>query len=283
MQPNETQPVPTTQTSALTEAEQKAPKLPAISQESVKVFEFFAFHLTESLKLKEIQKVFDLKPLIFQPHRLVYELSKEAYCFLYNFGGVVFFNVSSEARQSTLDRIQRAIGQSSPPLTSDEFALEENKKEGNRVFFEKMTVSRLTREKVELMALILAKSAALETSEVKIERILEQLGGLKKKNVIKFIREVMATKQNLIGTLALLEKPDETWDSKTLDDLYQEAVTMFELNGRFRTLDYKLKMIQENLELLANFASNRQHLLLEVTIVALIVVEVVLVLYQLWG
>ena len=66
------------------------------------------------------------------------------------------------------------------------------------------------------------------------------------------------------------------------DDLYQEATLMFELRDRFRILDYKLKTIQENLNILSNFVANRQHLLLEGTILALIVLEIILFGYQIF-
>ena len=90
----------------------------------------------------------------------------------------------------------------------------------------------------------------------------------------------MLTKQNLIGTLYLLEKPEETWENKILDDLHQEATMMFELKERLRALDYKLKTIQENLELLSNFTTNRQMLILEAAIVGLFILDLILVGYE---
>ncbi|MDO8494259.1 MAG: RMD1 family protein [Deltaproteobacteria bacterium] len=258
-----------------------------------KVYGFSAYHLVDTLKLKEIAKIFDLPPLSLNPVSLIYSLGEDSYFCIYNFGAVVFFNVGSKSQMATLEKIRRFLPTRSDILTSDEFNLEENKKEANRVFFDRVVVNKISREKIELMALALAKSTALETFEKRIEVILASLGDLrtslgkkmikrlKEKRIITLMDQVMNTRQNLVATLCLLEKPDETWDSKTLDELYQEAITMFELNDRFRALDYKIKMIQDNLELLASFVTNRQHLLLEITIVALIVIEVALFVYEL--
>jgi len=168
------------------------------------------------------------------------------------------------------------------------------KKEKTRVTFDEVIVDKLNRDRVELIGLVLAQSTALEFFEKKVGDILDRLGhitfklGERKaqdpsaKEIREFIGAAMATKQNLIGTLYLLEKPEETWESKVLDDLHQEATLMFELKDRFRALDYKLQTIQENLTLLANFATNRQMIILEVSIVVLFILDILLVGYELF-
>lgn len=246
---------------------------------------FHAYHLGEGLKLKEIAKGFDLKPALLHPNCLIYELSPESYLLFYNFGSVVFFNVPEAAHPNTLQRIK-------PPVASDEFLLEVEPQAQPKVSFDKVVLATLSREKIEILSLILAQSTALDHFEKKVDEILGSLGGflselgkrkrIREKKIIQLIEKAMTTKQELIATLCLLEKPDETWEDKSLDDLHQEAEMMFELKDRFRILDYKLKTIQENLEILSNFVTNRQHLFLEGTIVALIVVEVVLFCYDLF-
>lgn len=267
---------------------------PAPLPSTTEVYPFHAYHLAEALKLKEVAKQFDLKPVVFNPTRLVYELSPNCYCLFYNFGSVVFFNVEEAVQKSTLDRIKSFSLNDLGPQTNDTFLMEVIKKEKNRVTFDKVIVDKLNRDRVELIGLVLAQSIALEFFEKKVEDILSRLGhitfklGERKaqdpsaKEIREFIGTAMVTKQNLVGTLYLLEKPDETWESKVLDDLHQEATLMFELKDRFRALDYKLKTIQENLTLLANFATNRQMLILEVAIVVLFVLDILLVGYELF-
>lgn len=256
------------------------------------LFNFHAYHLAEALKLKEIAKLFDLKPVVLNPTRLVYELSQNCFCIFYNFGSVVFFNVDNDVQKTTLERLKNFLPKGVEPVASDEFLLEEKRRAKNTVFFDNVVVDKLNRDKIELIALVLAQSTALEFFENKVEDILDKQGvitsqlekngkiKLSEKEIRRFIGMAMATKQNLIATLYLLEKPEETWDNKILDDLHQEATMMFELKERFRTLDYKLKTIQENLEILSNFTTNRQHLFLEEVIIALIVLEVLLFGYE---
>lgn len=257
-------------------------------------YSFASYQLGELLKLKEMAKFFDLKPVVLNPTRIVYELSKEGYLILFNFGSVVFFNISEEVQKTTLERLQKNLPKSESPVMNDTFILEAEKKAKNQVFFDKVTVDKLSREKIEMISMVLAQSSALEYFENKVETIfarlqaitgeLEQTGKTKigEKKALQFMGTAMTTKQNLLATLCLLEKPDETWDDKVLDDLYQEATMMFEIKERFRTLDYKLKTIQENLELLSNSITNRWQLILEGTIVALIMLEVALFFYELF-
>lgn len=262
----------------LEEARPKATSLP-----ETKVYSFNAYHLTEALKLKEVAKLFDLKPAVLNPTRLVYELGENGYCLLYNFGSAVFFNVDEAVQKTTLERLKNFLATNIDDLTSDTFLMEVERRAKNSVFFEKVVVDKLHRDKIELIALVLAQSTGLEYFEKKMEDIMNQIGAkFPEKKTRQFIYQTMATKQNLIATLCLLEKPEETWENKVLDDLHQEAVLMFELKERFRTLDYKLKMIQENLEILANFASTRQMLILEAAIVGLFVLDIILVGYELF-
>ena len=79
-----------------------------------------------------------------------------------------------------------------------------------------------------------------------------------------------------MATLYLLDKPDETWNDQFLDSLYREAADMFEIRERYKTLDYKLRMIQENLELIADLLQYRNATYLEWTIIILIAAEIVL-------
>lgn len=246
------------------------------------VFRLHAYHLAEALKLKEVAKLFDLKPLQLNPTKLVYELGTDSYCLLYNFGSVVFFNVAEEVQQTTLNRLKEAVQGDAAPVTSDEFLFEVERRAKNTVTFDKVMVDKRSREKIEIIALVLAQSTALEYFEYKVEDILNRIETVRGKKIEQFIGMVMATKQKLIATLSLLEKPEETWENKILDDLHREATLMFELKDRFRALDYKLKMIQENLELLASLSMNRQMLILEAAIVALFVIDIFLIGYEIF-
>ncbi len=58
-------------------------------------------------------------------------------------------------------------------------------------------------------------------------------------------------------------------------------VDMFEIRERYRTLEYKLRIVQDTVEVLSDLTNNRRMWYLEIAIVALIAIEVVLFVYEL--
>ncbi len=114
---------------------------------------------------------------------------------------------------------------------------------------------------------------------------LKRKGELKRraKDINKFIGYCMVTKQELVTSMYLLDRPEETWQDQVLDGLHRDASEMFEIRSRYKTIDYKLKMIQESLELIGDLLSTRKAELLSVLIIILIGVSVVLAVYKLWG
>ncbi|MEI6093275.1 MAG: RMD1 family protein, partial [bacterium] len=95
-----------------------------------------------------------------------------------------------------------------------------------------------------------------------------------------FLVECMITKQQIITNLFVLDSPDELWENPELDIIYKDLKKMMEISSRFKSLDYKLKLIQENLSIIVELSSTRSNLWLEFIIVVLIVVELFLALVR---
>jgi hypothetical protein len=80
--------------------------------------------------------------------------------------------------------------------------------------------------------------------------------------------------------LHLLDTPDEVWDDPAIDRIYAQLRAEFDLVDRYAALESKLRSVQEALELVLDVAPRPQGALLEASIVALIVFEIVLSLYR---
>ncbi|MCX6111840.1 MAG: RMD1 family protein, partial [Proteobacteria bacterium] len=61
-----------------------------------------------------------------------------------------------------------------------------------------------------------------------------------------------------------------------------ELKKMLEISSRFKALDYKLKLIQENLSIIVNLSATKSNLWLEFIIVVLIVVETFIAIIALY-
>lgn len=255
---------------------------------------FHAYHLTDTLRLKDINRLFGGTAKTQSATKLVYQEDAESYFFIFRFGSVIFFNIDPTRQTAIIERIKMLIGQKPDMLTSDEFAVEVKANEKCSVGFERATLDKLNIERIELLALILAQSTALEYFENRVEdlirrtadigQILQQRGRLVRssRELKKFIGYCITTKRDIVSSLYILDKPDETWNDQLLDSLYREAAEMFELKDRYKTLDYKLKMTQENLGLISELLQYRNANFLEWAIIILIAFEIVLFVFQLF-
>jgi uncharacterized Rmd1/YagE family protein len=88
----------------------------------------------------------------------------------------------------------------------------------------------------------------------------------------------METRNLVVGTLSLLDAPSSVWDSEVLDRMYRELRAAFAIEERYRALDHKLDMIQDNLALFVDLTRHRRSLALEIIVILLIAGELILLL-----
>ena len=150
----------------------------------------------------------------------------------------------------------------------------------------------LSREVVEIVCFVLAQSAAMEYYERDVDQIF---AGLRKasttiaehgtfrgneKDLLRFVGNAMITRNEIISTLALLDTPQLAWNAEPLDKLFRALRDLFEIEDRYRALDHKLTVVQDNLAIFVDLAQQRRGLYLELTVLALIAVEVILFIWQ---
>jgi uncharacterized Rmd1/YagE family protein len=136
--------------------------------------------------------------------------------------------------------------------------------------------------------MLLAESTALEYYENLIENLLLKTNTFSKtlrrqgrmlestEDLIKFIGLCMDTKQEIISNLYIVDSPDETWESVELDKMHQELKTMMEIDVRYRALEYKIKIIQESVDVIVDLSKSKRETLLEMTIILLITFEIII-------
>ena len=212
--------------------------------------------------------------------------------FMYPFGAVVFHNVRPDRREAELQRLHRARPGLTTQVVRESFTA--RVEPGARVDIEggSLVVDELTPGRSAVIALIVAQSAAMEYYERIVENLfaattalvdpLEKRGSvsLRTRGLHRFIGQAIGTRSEVISVLALLDKPDATWDDPALDRIYDDLRAEFDLTDRYSTLTQKLAGVQESLELVLDVARDRRMWLLEVAIVVLIVFEILLELWR---
>ncbi len=90
----------------------------------------------------------------------------------------------------------------------------------------------------------------------------------------------MNVKNSIIDNLYILDDPNLVWDNEDLNLLNRRLKLNFEINNRFKDLDYRLQNVEQNLELLINVLNVRESSRLEWMIIILIFIEILLSLFM---
>lgn len=253
------------------------------------LFSMHAINLYDSIHIKRIRSLFTEKLVFSSPQEVVFQLSETKYLFVFRFGSLVFFGFNSEEMETELQKIKDSLGPGVSNPTTENYQVVVGET-GNRVEFEYAEIKKLGIDQLRLAAVSVAQSAGVEYYELMTEQLLFETSRLMEKlskvgtvplqtrPLLKIIGSIAATRQNIISNLSILDPPEETWKSKELEKLHRELQANFDIDTRFRTLDRKMSLIQDNLEILSGLVASRRSTLLETMIVFLIVLEIILAL-----
>jgi uncharacterized Rmd1/YagE family protein len=96
------------------------------------------------------------------------------------------------------------------------------------------------------------------------------------------IGQALLAHHRMSGRLEIEEKPDILWDHPELDRLHARLADEYELKERAIGLARKLSVINETARALSDIIDTERSVRLEMIIVALIVVEILVTLYDLF-
>lgn len=219
--------------------------------------------------------------------------------FAYSFGALTFVDADPAERGVEIDALKRHLNLDlTTKVTTEEFYIEENSSEKPRVEYHRLVIDQLTPERTAVVAQVIAQSAALEyyeqlieTVKVKVSAMADSLTdrgsmGVSPKALYKQIGYAMSIRNEIIGMMHLLDKPDLIWEDKVMDGLYNELRAAFDLGDRFKALEYKLTTIHDSLDVFATTVKDARMHKLEWVIIILIAIEVAFTLmarFHIWG
>jgi len=257
-----------------------------------------AFRVCEKIPLKTLNNIEEVLRAEIT-YRSADEIELKRYdstIYIFNFGVVAFFNCEPDEQAELITRFLNEFSSVITGIEADISSVSDSVKirigEDTRITFDSIDLPSAESDTLRIIALVLSHSVMLDYYEHHVDNLLElsitQLTESKKsgwiprgiKRLRNFLVECMQTKQNIITNLFVLDSPEEVWESPELDRLYQETRRMFDISLRFKSLDYKLKIIQENLSVILNVVSSRSGFWLELIIVLLILTEIVLAMLK---
>jgi uncharacterized Rmd1/YagE family protein len=155
-------------------------------------------------------------------------------------------------------------------------------------------IKSLATERVLLIADALATTVMLAHDEKRVSAVFDVIEPLARelaehgrtpggrRAILKHIGNALLVQQRISGLVAAAEKPDVLWERPDLERFYTRLEDEYELKERADLLSRKLGVISETAEALADIINTERSIRLEQIIVALILFEIILTLYQFW-
>ncbi len=255
-----------------------------------------AFQIAEQINIKSFRGEFTAEPQFATNYELFYVLEHNKYLYVLNYGVVVFVDHSEVEKSDFIRFLKNYCEKTVSEDFKEDLMVDVNPQRKLTFDYTSLIVPELNADVVRVIMLNTAQSVALETYEALGDNILEgtkrfaqeleRAGKVKisPKNLLRFIGRTINVKNSIIDNLYVFNSPDVVWESEYLSKLDHGLREMFDINTRFRALDYELRVVQDNLELFTDLLQNRESTRLEWIVIGLIFVEVLnLIFGKLFG
>lgn len=251
---------------------------------------FVAYAFRGSFNIPEIASQFASSRAKTDPHDTLFRSIRDnSGIFIYRFGVVAFWNYPVEERNQELSEFvsRQKVELAQRPL-QEEFLVIEDPSREPAIEFNFMTLNQMTPERAEVIALTIAQSAAMEHYEglmdliwTKVNLLMDNMRvtgyvPIRPRSFHRMIGETVMMRNEIVGVLHLLDKPDLIWTDPVMDGIYGDLRSTFDLQERFQALEYKLETTQGTLELTLDAARDRRSFITELSILILIFFEIIL-------
>jgi uncharacterized Rmd1/YagE family protein len=216
------------------------------------------------------------------------------YAALFRYGVVVLFGVNPLQEITFVDQLARLVGQAYPKRETEETRLRVDAAGEERVEGGEIVLREVSVESLQVVADVLAKSVVLGYYEASLASAFDAVEpfalGLKGEgrttpkdaDLLRYIGDTLLIQHKMVGRVEVGEKPDVLWELPALNRLFSRLEDEYELLERRLAIDRKLELISRTVATLVDLLQDKRALRVEWYIVALIVFEIILTLYQLF-
>ncbi len=263
-------------------------------------FYFAARAICSEFNISNICKYYNInkkikweEPLILKgSHLAQFKDATNKMVYIYYFGSIVFVNFNEKEREQFINEINnipnsiKSINKEMKYNCIEEYDILCDEKVENEIGFEICNLKSIEDYNIDMTALVIAKSAALETIENRlsivfdeVEKIISSLKvgkiNMTEKKAASIIGGVLSFKHTVISYIMLLDKPDITWENEDAKIFFNDLADLFELDDRYKILNAKIESLLEVTEIFADLSHSRKATILEIIVIVLILVEVI--------
>lgn len=214
---------------------------------------------------------------------------------LYRYGVAVFFGVHPAEEVAFLSHLQPFIQNAYADPETEELEVRVDGADRGSLVAGVVFLPDVSVERLQVIADVLSKSALLSLYERRVSNEFDRIEPLAaelgrsghvprhSRDLLKMIGSMLLVEQRMVGRAEIAEKPETLWDNPALEALFVKVEDEFEITARHAALERKLNLISQTANTVVELLSSKHALRVEWYIVILIVVEILLTLYQLWG
>lgn len=252
-----------------------------------------AVQIAESFNIRKFRSEFQAEVHSGSTSEIFYALEdSKHYLYIFDYGVVVFANYDVVAKSEFINFIKNYATSLVHLDLSEEYRIETDETLQKVIVKNNyVTVPQIDSSLMRIVMLNIGQSVALEHYEVLTDDLitsskhyileLEQRGKLSisKTNLLKYIGKVLNVKNSIVDNLYILDDPNLVWDNEELNLLNRQLKTNFDINTRFKDLDYRLQIVENNLTLFTDVLNVRESSRLEWVVIILIALEIVIALF----
>jgi len=254
-----------------------------------------SYQIAETINLKQFRASYTQTPIYATTWDAFYVDDKQRFVHIFGHGVVVFGGYEATEKNEFIQYITEFSQGSVDADVNDDFTIIVDASiRRPMVKSNSITLSHLEHDTVRIVTINIAQSVSLDyynslslemlkSSKIHIDE-LEQFGKVQisKKNLLKFIGKIKNIKNSIVDNLYILDDPNIVWDNEELEKINKQLKETFDISPRFRDLDYRLRIVEENLVLFTDLIQHRESSRLEWIIIILILVEILNVFLGDW-
>jgi required for meiotic nuclear division protein 1 len=223
---------------------------------------------------------------------LTVRMGRNGYAVLFRYGSIVLFGVTAEEEAHCLADLARLVTDPLDRPVHEQAHVDILPGVAERIDPDgNIILSELSPERMQIVADILAKGVMLDYFEIKVAQVFDKVEPLaaqlkrgksnfKSRELLAQIGDVLLTKHRLVGRAEVLEKPEVLWSNADLEGFFGRLEREYEIRERSRALDNKLEVIGDTAETLLDLVHTKRSQNIELYLVALIVFEIIVMLYE---
>lgn len=150
-----------------------------------------------------------------------------------------------------------------------------------------LVVSKLVDFYPKILAIVLARSVALDRIEDNLEKVSDEIEkvieyldkgkfNITDNNLAKLSGKIVRYKYNTISYVMLLDKPDITWNNEGAETLFLQLTDIFDLQERYESLRHKTENLMDITEVFTMITHAKRGTRLEWMIIILIALDILI-------